>query len=148
MTLDEALAEMADVPFDENLPRVALGHICGSIFFTADGSDRRCAQCRYELTPDEEALTLEATQTMTKETQVLICDKCGAENWNLASEGKSHDQPANEVKGYDACDGIWRSPSDLAADPGPGKLIFFPVRKEGVYCGSDNISTIVDAVDD
>ena len=43
MTLDEALAEMADVPFDENLPRVALGHICGSIFFTADGSDRRCA---------------------------------------------------------------------------------------------------------
>jgi len=148
VTLDEALSEMADVLFDENLLRVALCHICGSIFFTADGSDRRCAQCRYELAPDEEALTLEATQTMTKETQVLICDKCGAENWNLASEGKSHNQPASEVKGYDACDGIWRSPSDLAADPRPGKLIFFPVRKGGVYCGSDNISTIVDAVDD
>ena len=25
------------------------------------------------------------------EKQVLICDKCGAENWNLASEGKPHD---------------------------------------------------------
>jgi len=23
--------------------------------------------------------------------QVLVCDKCGAENWNLASEGKPHD---------------------------------------------------------
>lgn len=40
--------------------------------------------------------------------QILICDKCGATNWNLASEGRPHDQPANEVKGYQACDGIWR----------------------------------------
>jgi len=148
VTLDKALAEMTDVLFDENLLRVALCHICGSIFFTADENDRRCAQYRYELTPDEEALTLEATQAMTKESQVLICDKCGAENWNLASEGKSHDQPASEVKGYDACDGIWRSPSDLAADPRPCKLIFFPVRKEGVYCGSDNISIIASVGDD
>jgi len=31
--------------------------------------------------------------------QTLVCDKCGAENWNLASEGKRHDQQANEVKG-------------------------------------------------
>ena len=64
--------------------------------------------------------------------QVLICNKCGAENWNLASEGRSHDQPANEVKGYNACDGIWRFPRDLDADRQPGKLIYFPTRKESV----------------
>jgi len=52
--------------------------------------------------------------------RTLICDKCGAENWNLASEGKPHDQPANEVKGYDACDGVWRR---------PGKVIPFPKGK-------------------
>jgi len=67
---------------------------------------------------------------MTKEKQVLICDKCGAENWNLASEGKNHDQRADEVKGHEACDGIWRR--DLAADQQPGKLIFFPIRTEDV----------------
>ena len=60
----------------------------------------------------------------------LVCDKCGAENWNLASEGKSHDQPASEVKGYDACDGIWRFPRNLDADPRPGKLILFPARQK------------------
>lgn len=53
---------------------------------------------------------------MKREKRVLICDKCGAENWNLASEGLSHDQPAKEVKGYSACDGVWRFPSDPGAD--------------------------------
>jgi len=62
---------------------------------------------------------------MADQKQVLICDKCGAENWNLASEGKSHDQRANEVKGYDACDGIWR----YRRDPQPGKIILFPARQ-------------------
>ena len=128
MTLDEALSEMADVLFDENLLRVALCHICGSIFFTADGSDRRCAQCRYELAPDEEALTLEATQTMTKETQVLICDKCGAENWNLASKSLPHGHIANEVKGYEDCNGVWRRL--LPADPRTKTVVIpFPTKK-------------------
>ncbi|MCI0392239.1 MAG: hypothetical protein MOB07_26205 [Acidobacteria bacterium] len=54
---------------------------------------------------------------------LLLCDKCGAENWNLASEGKPHDQQANEVKGYDTCDGIWRR---------PGKLIQFPAKQRTV----------------
>ena len=66
------------------------------------------------------------------EKQVLICDKCGAENWNLASAGLSHDQPVNEVKGYDACDGVWRFHRNLDADQQPGKLIYFPTRKESV----------------
>jgi hypothetical protein len=65
------------------------------------------------------------------EKQVLICDKCGAENWNLASEGKNHDQRANEVKGYDACDGIWRFPRN--ADRQPGKLILFPARQKTTW---------------
>lgn len=39
---------------------------------------------------------------------ILICDTCGATNWNLAAEGASHAQPANEVKGYEACDGTWK----------------------------------------
>jgi len=51
----------------------------------------------------------------------LVCDRCRAENWNLASEGKNHDQPANEVKGYGACDGVWRF---------PGVVIQFPNRKD------------------
>jgi hypothetical protein len=67
---------------------------------------------------------------MTREKQVLICDKCGAENWNLASEGLSHDQRANEVKGYGDCDGIWRFPRRLDADPQPGKLLHFPARQK------------------
>jgi hypothetical protein len=64
------------------------------------------------------------------EKQVLICDKCGAVNWNLASVGLSHDQPANEVKGYGGCDGIWRFSSNLDADRQPGKLILFPARQK------------------
>jgi len=64
------------------------------------------------------------------EKQVLICDKCGTENWNLASVGLSHNQPANEVKGNDACDGVWRFPRNLDADRQPGKLILFPVKQK------------------
>ncbi len=61
----------------------------------------------------------------------LVCDKCGATNWNLASEGRSHDQPANEVKGYGACDGIWRQPPDRAADPqAKARIIQFPMRPD------------------
>jgi len=68
---------------------------------------------------------------MAKKKQVLICDKCGAENWNLASEGLSHDQPANEVKGYDACDGVWRFPDRIAADPpAKGVVIRFPGKQD------------------
>ncbi|MGH9936043.1 MAG: hypothetical protein ACREAM_07345 [Blastocatellia bacterium] len=53
---------------------------------------------------------------MSKQSNsTLVCDKCGAENWNLASVGKSHDQPANEVKGHEACSGVWRLP-DRADD--------------------------------
>ena len=65
-----------------------------------------------------------------KKKKVLICDVCGAENWNLASEGKSHNREANPIKGYDACAGIWRLPGHLAADQRPkGKLLRFPERK-------------------
>ena len=46
----------------------------------------------------------------------LVCDKCASENWNLASEGLSHDRPVDEIKGYPACDGVWRSRADRAAD--------------------------------
>ena len=67
---------------------------------------------------------------MANKKRVLICDKCGAENWNLASEGKSHDQEANEIKGYDACNGVWRLP-DRAGDRQPaGVVIPFPKRTE------------------
>lgn len=62
---------------------------------------------------------------MNGEKQVLVCDRCNAENWNLASEGKSHDQPANPVKGYEACDGIWRRPAD---SPGTVVVIQFPKK--------------------
>ncbi|MCI0392237.1 MAG: hypothetical protein MOB07_26195 [Acidobacteria bacterium] len=48
MTLDESLAEMTDMLFDEDLLRVAICAICGSIFFTAD--ERRCAQCSHNPT--------------------------------------------------------------------------------------------------
>ncbi|MGH9832963.1 MAG: hypothetical protein ACREBD_03195 [Blastocatellia bacterium] len=68
---------------------------------------------------------------MKREKQVLICDKCGAENWNLASEGKGHDQPADAVKGYEACDGVWRLPHGLDADPpAKGILIQFPKKPD------------------
>ncbi|MGH9846382.1 MAG: hypothetical protein ACREEM_47390 [Blastocatellia bacterium] len=59
----------------------------------------------------------------------LVCDKCGAENWNLASEGIGHDQPASEVKGYDACDGVWRRRADPQV-PGEARVIPFPARTE------------------
>jgi hypothetical protein len=62
---------------------------------------------------------------MTNKKQVLICDKCGAENWNLASVGKSHDQEANAVKGYDACNGVWRLPDRRQS----GVVIQFPTAK-------------------
>lgn len=39
---------------------------------------------------------------------VLVCNKCGAINWNLSSAGASHARLADEVKGYEACDGIWQ----------------------------------------
>jgi len=42
-----------------------------------------------------------------RDNDTLVCSKCGVENWNLASEGKRHDQPANKVKGYEACNGVW-----------------------------------------
>ena len=67
---------------------------------------------------------------MKRKKQVLVCDACGAENWNLASVGKHHDQPASDVKGYDACDGIWRLPKNRAADRRPGLVIPFPRRKD------------------
>ena len=62
--------------------------------------------------------------------QVLICDKCGAENWNLSSVGKSHDQPANEVKGYEACDGVWRLPDRARDRRSAGVVIPFPKKTE------------------
>ena len=64
--------------------------------------------------------------------EVLICDKCDAENWNMASEGRCHDQAADEIKGHKACNGIWRRPPRLAADPRPkGKLLEFPKPDKG-----------------
>jgi hypothetical protein len=69
-------------------------------------------------------------QMNNNEKQALICDKCGAENWNLARVGLSHNQQANEVKGYDACDGVWCFPRELDADRQPGKLILFPARQK------------------
>lgn len=66
---------------------------------------------------------------MTNKKQVLICDKCGAENWNLASEGKSHDQPANPVKGYEACAGIWRLPVAPPDRARRAVVIQFPTAK-------------------
>jgi hypothetical protein len=62
--------------------------------------------------------------------QVLICDKCGAENWNLASVGKGHDQAANLVKGHKACAGIWRLPEASPDRERGGVVIQFPQRKE------------------
>jgi len=53
MTLEESLLDMTDMLFDEDLLRVALCSVCGSLFFTA--AERRCALCNYKLTPDEEA---------------------------------------------------------------------------------------------
>jgi hypothetical protein len=53
MTLDESVTEMTDMLFDEDLLRVRGCVVCGSIFFTADENDRRCAQCQYKLTPVE-----------------------------------------------------------------------------------------------
>lgn len=74
---------------------------------------------------------------MTNKKRVLMCDGCGAENWNLAAIGKSHDQPANPVKGYEACAGIWRLPR-LAPDPeARGAVIRFPQRKQPDECPCD-----------
>jgi hypothetical protein len=64
---------------------------------------------------------------MAKKKHVLICDKCGAENWNLASVGKRHDQPANPIKGYEACNGVWRLPDRRPA----GVVIQFPKKRKG-----------------
>jgi len=62
----------------------------------------------------------------------LICDGCGATNWNLASLGKSHGQLANDVKGHEACNGVWRL-RDRAGDRRPsGKVIQFPKRTEAI----------------
>jgi len=61
--------------------------------------------------------------------QVLICDECGAENWNLASVGKSHNQPANEVKGHQACAGIWRLPAVPPDRARRAVVIQFPTAK-------------------
>jgi hypothetical protein len=55
MTLDESVTEMTGILFDEDLLRVVIRMVCGSIFFTADENERRCDQCCYELTPDKEA---------------------------------------------------------------------------------------------
>jgi hypothetical protein len=58
----------------------------------------------------------------------LVCDQCGAENWNMAGDGKSHGQPANPVKGYEACAGVWRLPR-VAPDRQPGGVVIqFPQR--------------------
>jgi hypothetical protein len=56
----------------------------------------------------------------------LVCDQCGAENWNLASEGLNHGQEASVVKGYDACNGVWRLPDREQS----GVVIQFPKREE------------------
>lgn len=66
---------------------------------------------------------------MTDKKQVLICDKCGAENWNLSSVGKGHDQQANPVKGHEPCAGIRRLPSASPDRAGLGVVIQFPKRK-------------------
>jgi len=69
---------------------------------------------------------------------VLICDECGAENWNLASCGKSHSQPANEVKGMKACAGIWRLPVVPPDRAGRGVVFQFPTaprRADECPCG-------------
>jgi len=66
---------------------------------------------------------------MTNKKQVLICDKCGAENWNIASAGKSHDQPANPVKGIEACAGVWRLPRLAPYQARHGVVIQFPHRE-------------------
>lgn len=48
------------------------------------------------------------------EDNILRCDRCGAFNWNLASDGKPHhlDTPEArhnaEIKGYELCLGVWR----------------------------------------
>jgi hypothetical protein len=65
-----------------------------------------------------------------KSSNTLVCDKCGAANWNLASEGKSHDQPANDVKGYEACAGVWRLPDRAEDPPFTAVVIQFPKRTE------------------
>jgi len=63
-----------------------------------------------------------------KTNSTLVCDKCGAENWNMASEGLPHGQIANEVKGYGDCDGVWRRP--LPADPQTKAVVIpFPTKK-------------------
>jgi hypothetical protein len=59
-------------------------------------------------------------KSLARNNVTLVCDKCGAENWNLASEGRSHDQPADAVKGYDACAGVWRFPGVVIQFPKKG----------------------------
>jgi hypothetical protein len=60
----------------------------------------------------------------------LICDGCGATNWNLASLNKPHDQKANDVKGHEACAGRWSLP-DRAGDRRPTAVVIpFPKRTE------------------
>ena len=63
--------------------------------------------------------------SLARNNITLVCDKCGAENWNLASAGKGHDQEANAVKGYDACNGVWRLPDRRPA----GVVIQFPLKR-------------------
>jgi hypothetical protein len=69
---------------------------------------------KQQMIEDEITRLDDKARKATMKKQTLICDKCGAENWNLASEGKSHDRPADEIKGYDACDGVWRRPQAKA----------------------------------
>ena len=56
---------------------------------------------------------------MTSQKQVLICDQCGAENWNLASEGQSHDQEANsrsKAMKLVTASGVFPIPVEIAND--------------------------------
>ncbi len=64
----------------------------------------------------------------TEPPQILVCDQCGAQNWNISSEGKTHDQPTNEIKGHEACAGIWRLPDRAGDRQLKGVVIQFPKR--------------------
>jgi len=48
---------------------------------------------------------------MKDKKQVLVCDRCGAENEDLTYEDCLHDRPANPIKGLESCSGTWRLPN-------------------------------------
>jgi hypothetical protein len=78
-----------------------------------------------ETSERENTMSDKSNDTLVESNNTLVCDECGAENWNLASLGKSHDQPANPIKGYEACAGVWRLPDRRPA----GVVIQFPLKR-------------------